>query len=566
MADLLETGGNDQEIAREQSEFVRIALGRLMDMGKGLIDFAQRVDQWAKTHLEAGNKLLLPETATVKDVQQVETALQDPQNATVEVNAVSQTEGGEIVRQPVADPWDEEISEVVTQAMDQLDEPAETETVAVEAVIDNSEPVQTETQDQKPLVNEFIEKAGESLQQQTNEFLTQAEQFIQENVQVTIEPMPQQDGSLAMSVDKPSLLAQMSLAGGNFAQVAKEEMQKLAPQQFEQVSQAVKNTQEKVQGAISQVSETVLERLNDPPLSRHIDDLESRIGGELSDIKLEMNELRSNQYSINDINGEVVNEFKAEVSALRSQVGSLESQISTLEQQQAKTNEMLAALEAKPPLNNPKLNSWQQSFTNNVKVMYQNVSQQLGEKINQLKTQVQGVLEKFKQNIGQRLQPLVDRLRPVVIQAQNLRADVIDGYHQTRQTVGQTFSNAMKFVGEKASDLQVAAINKSADHLFAQHGQSVEGGQVYEGDKYRFHRDTEGTLTITGRDLKTIYQNGEFNAQVPKEDRAAIVGATQQISENLEKKEANQQKQTAQKKQAPAQQERPKAVAAARRR
>ena len=84
--------------------------------------------------------------------------------------------------------------------------------------------------------------------------------------------------------------------------------------------------------------------------------------------------------------------------------------------------------------------------------------------------------------------------------------------------------------------------------------------------EYRFHRDTEGTLTITGRDQKTIYQNGEFNAQVPKEDRAAIVGATQQISENLEKKEANQQKHTAQQKQAPAQQERPKAVAAARRR
>ena len=89
MADLLETGGNDNEIAREQSEFVRIALGRLMDMGKGLIDFAQRVDQWAKTHLEAGNKLLLPETATVEDVQQVETAIQDPQNSTVEVNAIA---------------------------------------------------------------------------------------------------------------------------------------------------------------------------------------------------------------------------------------------------------------------------------------------------------------------------------------------------------------------------------------------------------------------------------------------------------------------------------------------
>ena len=515
MADLLETGGNDNEMAREQSEFVRIALGRLMDMGKGLIDFAQRVDQWAKTHLEAGNKLLLPETATVKDVQQVETALQDPQNAKVEVNAVSQTEGGEIVRRPVADPWDLPVEQVVDQAISKLDEPAETEAVAVEAVIDNPEPVQTSTQDEKPLVNEFIEKAGESLQQKTNEFLTQAERFIQENVQVTIEPITQQDGSLAMSVDKPSLLAQMSLAGGKFAQAAQQELQKLAPQQFERVSQVVQNTQEGVDQAIDGLVQQAQQKLNQPS------------------VRQELTEMRAD---LQTIRAEISEEFKTEIGELRSQVGHLEMQISNLQQQQTKTEDMVKALTDKPALNNSKLNTWQQSFTNNVKATFQKVSQQLGEKINQLKTQVQGLFEEFKQNIGQRLQPLVDRLRPVVNQAKNLRADVIDGYNQTRQTVGETFNNAMKFVGEKASDLQVAAINKSADHLFAKHGQSVEGGQVYEGEKYRFHRDTEGTLTITGRDQKTIYQNGEFNAQVPKEDRAAIVGATQQISENLEKK------------------------------
>lgn len=545
MADLLETGGNDNEIAREQSEFVRIALGRLMDMGKGLIDFAQRVDQWAKTHLEAGNKLLLPETATVKDVQQVETAFQDPQNATVEVNAVSQTEGGEIIRQPVADPWDLPVEQVVDQAISRLDEPAETEAIPVEAVIDNPEPVQAETQDQKPLVNEFIEKAGESLQQKTNDFLTQAERFIQDNVQVTIEPIAQQDGSLAMSVDKPSLLAQMSLAGGQFAQAAKEEMQKLAPQQFEQVSRVVQSTQERVQRAVSSVAESVQAKLNEPSVSEKLDAM---------------------QLDINQIRQEIRAEFATDIENLTHAVANLESNVAYLELQQSSIKDKIEALDAKLPLNNPKLNSWQQSFTNNVKATLQKVSQQLGEKINQLKTQVQGLVEKFMQKVGQRLQPLVDRLRPVVNQAQNFRADVIDGYNQTRQTVGETFNNAMKFVGEKASDLQVAAINKSADHLFAKHGQSVEGGQVYGGEKYRFHRDTEGTLTITGRDQKTIYQNGEFNAQVPKEDRAAIVGATQEISENLDKKEANQQKQSAQQKKATAQQERPKAVAAARRR
>ena len=390
-----------------------------------------------------------------------------------------------------------------------------------------------------------LKTRGERLQQTASEFMTQAERFIHENVQVTVEPMPQQDGSMALSVDKPSLVAQMSLAGGNFAQAAKEELKKLAPNQFEQVSQAVQNTQERVQQGIDGLTDQVKAKLDQPS-----------VRAEVSGLRTDLQSIR------NDIS----EEFKTEIGELRSQVGTLELQISNLQQQQTKTDEMIKALASKPPLNNSKLNDWQQSFTSNVKATFQKVSQQMGEKINQLKSQVQGLVEKFKQKVGQKLQPLVDRLKPAINQAQNLRADMIDTYTATKQSVTARVNDAMQFVGEKATDLQVAAINKSADHLFAKDGQSLEGSQVYQGDKYQFHRDTEGTLTIKGRDQKTIYQDGEFNVQVPKEDRTAIVGATQEISKNLEKKEANQVKQSTQQQKSADQKERPKAVAGARRR
>lgn len=545
MADILEQNGNDKELAREQSEFMTNAFGRLKDMGQGLIGIAMTVDHWVRSQMEVGNKLLLPETATTEDIQQAETALKDPQNATVEVNAIAQTNEGEIIRQPIADPWDEEINQVVDQAISRLDEPTEAEAVSVEAVIDNPEPVQTTTQDQRPLVNDYIEKAGETLQQHANEFLTQAEQFIQQNVQVTIEPIPQKDGSLAMSADKPSLLTRMSLAGGQFAQAAQQEMQKLAPQQYEQISQAVQNTQTKVDQAIDGVVQQVQGKLNQPS------------------VRQEMTEVRA---ELQTIRAEIKNEFKTEIGELRSQVSTLELQISKLQQERVKVDASIQTLDAKPPLNNSKLNTWQKSFTNNVKTNLQKLSQNLGKQINKLKTQVKGLFETFKQKVGQRLQPLVNRLQPVVNQAKNIRADVVDGYNKTRQNVGQQVNNAVKFVGEKASNLQVAAINKSADHLFAKHGQSVEGGQVYQGDKYKFHRDSEGTLTITGKDQKTIYQKGEFNTQAPKSDKEAIVGATHQISENLGKKQSAENKQATQQKQASTQQQRPKALASSRRR
>lgn len=543
MAEILETGGGEQGISREQAELMRDLLGRLKDLGKGVVDFAFKVNDWAKGELETGNKLLLDETTTLEDVQQVETAIQEPQNSAVEVNAISQTKEGEIIRQPMADPWDQEIGQVVSQAMSKLD-PIESEAISVDAVIDNPEPVQATTPGQKPLVNEFIGKAGETLQQQASQFMTEAERFIQENVQVTVEPIPQQDGSLALAVDKPSLLAQMSLAGGNFAQAAKDELKTLAPNQFDTVSQAVQNTQERVKQGIDGLAEQVQAKIDQPSVREEV----SGLRADLQTIRHEISE-----------------EFKTEIGELRSQVGTLELQISNLQQQQSSMNDKIQALDAKPPLNNSKLNTWQQSFTNKVKATFQQASQKLGEKINQLKTQVQGLVEKFKQKVGQKLQPLVDRLQPAINKVENLKADVIDGYQNAQRNVSARVNDAMQFVGEKATDLQVAAINKSADYLFDKHGNSLEGTQVYAGDKFDFHRDPEGTLTITGRDQKTIYQKGEFNTQVPKEDREAIVGATKQISENLDKKESVQQKQ-ATKKQPTVQNERPKALAAGRKR
>ncbi|MGR3278548.1 hypothetical protein ACSYAD_25975, partial [Acaryochloris marina NIES-2412] len=547
MADILDNGGNTQDAERANEAILLTPFELLQQLGQAAWQLVKKGDEWGRAafkDLEVGNKKLLPETATPDDLEAVETAVQDPENAKVEVNAVATTDQGEVVRATVADPWDEEVEQVVDKALSQL-EPLESEAIAVDAVVVEPEqqPSQTQSTD-RPLVNEFIDKAGENIKQGANNFAAQANAFIAENIQVEYQPIPQQDGTVALAIDKPSLLTQMSLAGGNFAQAAKDEMKKLAPQQFERVSQTVKNTQEKVQGAISHVSDSVLERLNDPPLSRHIDDLESRIGGELQDIKLEMNELRSNQYSINHINGEVVNEFKAEVSALRSQVGNLEGQIATMQQQQVKLDQMIAALQTpKPQLNNPRLNQWQSKFVAQAKEKFQKAKQYLGNKVDQVKAKVGELVEGFKQKTGELLQPIVDRLKPVYDQAQDLKQKTGEQINQVKATVGEKVDHAKQFVGEKAMDWQAQALAATATYVLAQQGkQTPQGTTIYEGQHFDFHRNQGNSLLIVDKATQQpVYKDGEFNQNAPKEVKDKLIKAAQTTQKGLEQKQAHKQ-------------------------
>ena len=572
MADILNNGGSTQDAEQVNQALIYGTAERLKQIGQMAWQTAKKVDEWARQKLEssveAGNKLLLPETTTEKDLDVVETALKDPQNTIVEVNAIATTPEGNEIRQTVADPWDSDITQIdsiVSQAMDrlesvdQLTEPAE----VVEAVVDNPEVAKSDI-DHSPIVNEFIENAGESIKQGVSSFIAQANAYLQENVQVEYKPIPQQDGSFALAVDKPSLITQMSLAGGDMAAAAQEEMKRLAPQKFERVSEVIKNTQEKVKGAISQVSGTVLERLNDPSLGRHIDDLESRIGGELSDIKFEINELRSSQYNINDINGEVVQEFKAETSALRSQVGNLEGQISTMNQQQAKLETMLAALRApKPQLNNTRLNQWQSNFVAKAKERFQQAKQYIGIKIDQVKAKVGELVEGFKQKAVERLQPIVDRLQPVVNQAQNIRADVIDSVTQARQSVGEKVDNAKRFVGEKAMDWQATAIAATASYVLVHQGkQNSQGTTVYQGENFDFHRNKDNSLLIVDKATQQpIYKDGELNKNAPQATKDKLLEAAQTTKQGLDQQPAHAQA----KAQGQTQQQKPKVPAAARR-
>lgn len=571
MADILDNGGQAQEAQQINDTLIYGTAERLQQLTQLAFQLVQKGYEMAvqaiDNRLELGNKQLLPETTTPNDLDAVNKAVQDPGNTEVEVNAIATKDQGEVVRATVADPWDETVDQIVDQALSQL-EPLESEAIAVDAVVVEPEQLPSQAQStDRPLVNEFIDKAGENIKQGASNFTAQANAFIAENIKVEYQPIPQQDGTVALAIDKPSLLTQMSLAGGNFAQAAKDEMQKLAPQQFERVSQTVKNTQEKVQGAISQVSDKVQERLNDPPLSRHIDDLENRIGGELQDIKLEMNELRSNQYSINDINGEVVHEFKTEISGLRSQVGNLEGHIATMQQQQAKLDQMIAALQApKPALSNPRLNQWQSKFVAQAKEKFHKAKQYLGNKVDQVKAKVGELVEGFKQKAGELLQPIVDRLKPVYDQAQDLKQKTGEQINQVKATVGEKVDGAKRFVGEKALDWQAAAITATATHVLNEHGKATPmGTTIYEGKHFDFHRSNQadgGSLYIKDKEQDlTVYKDGEFNKNTSQSTKNKLVTAAQTTQKGLEQKQAHTQAQG----KAQAQQQKPKVPAGARR-
>lgn len=424
--------------------------------------------------------------------------------------------------------------------MDQMAEPVE----AVEAVIDNPKPDMTVAE--KPLVNEFIEKAGENIKRGANDFVAQANAFIAENIQVEYQPIPQQDGTVALAIDKPSLLTQMSLAGGNFAKAAQEEMKKLAPQQFDRVSQAVKRTQEKVQGAITQVTDKVQDRLNEPSVKERLGNIE--VG--LQDIQTEVNQA-----------------LKAEIAGLRSQVGNLEGQIATMQQQQAKLDQMVAALQMpKPQLNNPRLNQWQSNFVAQTKEKFQQVKQYLGNKINQMKAKVGELVEGFKHKAGEFLQPIVDRLKPVYEQAQDLKQKTGEQINQVKATVGEKVDHAKQFVGEKAMDWQAAAITATANHVLNEHGQTTPmGTTIYEGKNFDFHRSNQvdgGSLYIKDKEQDlTVYKDGEFNKNTSQSTKNKLVTAAQTTQKGLEQKQAHKQA----KKQAQAQKPKPKVAAAVRR-
>lgn len=111
MADILDNGGNTQDAERANEAILLTPLELLQRLGQAAWQLAKKGDEWGRAafnDLEVGNKKLLPETTTPEDLEAVETAVQDPENAKVEVNAIATTEQGEVVRQPVADPWDEE--------------------------------------------------------------------------------------------------------------------------------------------------------------------------------------------------------------------------------------------------------------------------------------------------------------------------------------------------------------------------------------------------------------------------------------------------------------------------
>lgn len=546
MADFLDQGGSSEEVMRSNGDLYAGLLERVQQLVGIAWETAKWADQKAReaVGVEVGNKRLLPETTTQDDVNAVEKAVQDPKNAEVEVSALSTTDQGEVVRATIADPWDEDVDQVVDQALDKL-EPLESEAIAVDAVVVEPEQQLSQTQsNERPLVNEFIDKAGENIKQGANNFAVQANAFIAENIKVEYQPIPQQNGTVALALDKPSLLTQMSLAGGSFAQAAKEEMKRLAPQQFERVSQAVKNTQEKVDGALTQVTNKVQDRLNEPSVKE-------RLGGV--------------EVGLERIQAELRQAFQGEIVGLRSQVGNLEGQLITMQQKQAQLDTMIAALQSpKPKLSNPRLNQWQSNFIAKAQERFQQAKQYIGKKIDQVKAKVSELIEGFKQKVAGRLQPVVDRLQTVVNQAQNIRADVIDGVTQARQSVGKTVDNAKRFVGEKALDWQAAAITATATHVLNEHGKTTPmGTTIYEGKHFDFHRSNQadgGSLYIKDKEQDlTVYKDGEFNKNTSQSTKDKLVTAAQMTQKGVEQTKAHKQAQSK------AQQQKPKVPAGARR-
>jgi hypothetical protein len=527
MADVLDNGGNAQEGQQVNDTLIYGTAERLQQLTQQVWEFLKKGDEWARqafSNMEIGNKLLLPETTTAEDLDAVEKAVQDPQNPTVEVNAIATTDQGEVVRQTVADPWGD--------SQDPL-EPIE----AVEAVIDNPQP--DVTADQKPLVNEFIGKAGEHFKQNASNFIAQANAYLRENIQVEYQPIQQQDGSLALAMDTPSLLTQMQLAGGKYAEAAQEKMRSLAPQQFERVSQAVVNTQERVKSALASVSDTVRERLYDPAAQ-----------GLHNDLEQVANHIQAMEFQL-----------EREIAALRSQVGNLESQISAMQQQQTKAEQMLSALQSrKPQLNNSRLSQWQSNFVATMKDRVQQVKQYLGEKMNQVKTKVTELVESFKQKAVEFLQPVMDRLQPVYDQAQELRQKAGEQINQVKAAVGETVDNAKRFVGEKAMDWQAQAITATATHVLAQYGKNTpQGTTIYEGERFDFYRSPNNSLSIIDRKTQQpVYQNGEFNQNAPQAVKDQLIQAAQTTKQGLDQQQAHTQAKTQ------AQQPKPKAVAAKR--
>lgn len=545
MADVLDNGGNAQE-GQQVNEALIFGTGeRLQQLAQLAFQLLQkgyeRFQQEIEKRVELGNKKLLPETTTQDDLEAVEKAVQDPENSAVEVNAIATTDQGEVVRQPVADPWDMEPEQVADQAISQL-EPLESEAIAVDAVVVEPErrPPQS---DSRPVVNEFIGKAGEHFKQNTSNFIAQANAYLAENIQVEYQPILQQDGSLALAVDTPSLLTQMQLKGGEYAKAAQEKMRSLAPQQFDRVSQAVKNTQDRMKSAVDSATEAVQTQLNQPSVKDRLTALEN---------------------STDQIRAAIRAEFATEIENLQLMVSGLESNVAHLEHQQAEAQKMLAALQApKPQLKNPRLNQWQSKFVTTMKNRFQKVKQYLGEKVNQVKAKVSELVESFKQKVVERLQPVIDRLQPVVNQAQELKNQAGEQINQVKAKVGETVDKAKQFVGEKAMDWQAQAITATATHVLNTMGKTTPmGTTIYEGENFDFHRNVGKSLLIVDKATQQpVYKNGEFNQNMPQAVKDKLLTAAKTTQKGLEQKQAHKQAQV----KAQAQQPKPKVATAARR-
>ncbi|BDM83593.1 apolipoprotein A1/A4/E family protein [Acaryochloris marina] len=540
MADILENSGNEQEVERANEAILLTPLELLQQLGQAAWQLVKKGDEWGRAafkDLEVGNKKLLPETTTLEDLEAVETAVQDPENAKVEVNAIATTEQGEVVRQPVADPWDMEPDQVVDQAMSQL-ESLEPDAIEVDAVVVEPEQLPSQAQSNHPIVNKFIEQAGQRAKQNASNFVAQANAYLRENIQVDYQPIPQQDGSLALAVDTPSLLTQMQLAGGEYAQAAQEKMRSLAPQQFDRVSQTVKNTQDRMKNALDSATEAVQTRLNQPSMKDRVAALET---------------------STDQIRAAIKAEFATEIMDLQQTVSGLETNVAHLEQQQAKAQEMIAALQSpKPQLSNPRLNQWQSNFVATMKDRFEKIKQNLGERINQAKAKVSELFETFKQKVRERLQPVIDRLKPVYDQAQALKQQAGDQINQVKATVGENVDKAKQFVGEKAMDWQAQALAATATYVLAQQGkQTPHGTTIYEGENFDFHRNVGNSLLIVDKTTQQpVYKNGEFNQKAPQAVKDKLVKAAQTTQQGLEKQQAKEKAQ--------AHKPKPKAVAARR--
>ncbi|ABW32962.1 hypothetical protein [Acaryochloris marina] len=545
MADILENGGNEQEVERANEAILLTPLELLQQLGQAAWQLVKKGDEWGRAafkDLEVGNKKLLPETTTPDDLEAVETAVQDPENAKVEVNAIATTEQGEVVRQPVADPWDMEPDQVVDQAMSQL-ESLEPEAIEVDAVVVEPDQLPSPNQSIRPVVNEFIEQAGQRAKQNASNFVAQANAYLRENIQVDYQPIPQQDGSLALAVDTPSLLTQMQLAGGEYAQAAQEKMRNLAPQQFDRVSQTVKNTQDRMKSALDSATEAVQARLNQPSMKDRVAALET---------------------STDQIRAAIKAEFATEIKDLQQTVSGLESNVAHLEQQQAKAQEMIAALQApKPQLSNPRLNQWQSNLVSAMKDRFEKIKQNLGEKIDQAKAKVSELFETFKQKVRERLQPVIDRLQPVYDQAQALKQQAGDQINQVKATVGENVDKAKQFVGEKAMDWQAQALTATATYVLAQQGkQTPQGTTIYEGENFDFHRSKGNSLLIVDKTTQQpVYKNGEFNQKAPQAVKDKLISAAKTTQQGLEKQQAHKQAKV----KAQAHKPKPKVAAAARR-